>query len=178
MAKINKKLILFIEGPDGIGKSTIARLLSFVLDLPIIKKPAAKKYFKKQMIEEMSWMFNQMLSLFSFDSFIVDRGPLSSLIYSDVYKRKDNLDYIYPILKKMKPVVVYLTSSNKNVVLERSPSDEVITEDYRLKVFDGYTEFFKRQKLVECIKIDTYKKYPDEITGLILQELKKLNYVS
>lgn len=177
--KILKTLILFVEGCDGIGKTTITKHLSKRLNLPVLKMMKAKVYFKKgrETIEEFSYVFNQVLLQLRNTSYIVDRGPLSSLIYSQIYNRKSKLSYIYPLLRQINPLVIFLTTSKKSVLFERKRKDAVITITERLKILEGYETFFKNQNLVRYLRINTAYKTPSQIIKEILKYLEKRNYI-
>ena len=175
--KINKKLIIFVEGADGVGKSTICKKLSYGLKLPVVKMLKAKVFFKKNVVEEFSYVFNNTLLQLKDLNYIVDRGPLSSLIYSQIYKRKSELAYIYPLLKEMNPLVVYLTSSSASVLLDRRKKDKVIAPVDRFKVWQGYEDFFKTQQLVNVCRIDTKNKNPQQVYDEIVTYLKNNKYI-
>jgi thymidylate kinase len=175
--KILKKLILLVEGPDGVGKTTICKKLSYGLELPVVKMVKAKVYFKKNVVEEFSFVFNNTLLQLKDLNYIVDRGPLSSLIYSKIYNRKSELAYLYPLLREMDPLVIYLTSSSSTVLLERREKDKVIAPVDRIKVWQGYEEFFKTQQFVKALRIDTNRKTPVQIYDEIIEYLKKNKYI-
>ena len=177
--KILKTLILFVEGADGVGKSTITRSLSKRLNLPVLKMLKAKVYFKKgrETIEEFSYIFNQVLLQLKNTSYIVDRGPLSSLVYSEIYNRKSKLSYIYPLLREIDPLILFLTTSETSILFERKKKDRVITIADRLKILEGYEKFFKNQKLVRYLRINTAHKTPSQIVNEILKYLEEKKYI-
>jgi hypothetical protein len=179
MVKLVKNLILFVEGADGVGKTTITKRLSLTLGLPVIKMLKAKTYFKKnkEILEEFSYMFNNVLLQIKTLSYIVDRGPLSSLIYSRIYHRKSKLSYIYSILKEIDPVVIFLTTSKNSVLFDRRSNDKVIPISDRLKVLEGYEDFFGSQQIVKYFRVDTADLTPEQIVDKIVEHLKNENYI-
>lgn len=175
--KILKKLIIFCEGTDGVGKSTIAKKLSNILDLPLVRMVKTDTAFKRKIIEDFAYVFNNVLCQIRNLSYIVDRGPLSSVIYSQIYQRKSKLSYIYPILEKIKPVVLFLTTSKMSVIFERKKIDKIILFADRQKIWQGYEDFFSTQQLVECFRIDTTNKTVPQITNEILKYLQREKYI-
>ena len=105
-----KPLHLIIDGADGTGKSTICQLLSRKFDIPIIKMPVPQDKVRTDVIEPLSEMFNKTIVQFHESSFIMDRGYTSSLVYSRVFKRTHNLNYIENIEKILKPMVFIITA--------------------------------------------------------------------
>lgn len=106
---LKKPLHIIIDGADGTGKSTICQLLSRKFDIPIIKMPVPQEKVRTEEIEPLSEMFNKTLVQFHESSFILDRGYTSSLVYSKIFDRKYNLNYIENIEKILKPMVFIIT---------------------------------------------------------------------
>lgn len=151
-------MIIFIEGPDGAGKTELVKKLQDEGYGPIVRLPKSQEFFKKGNIEEASWIFNNTLAqLTNKNSFIVDRGYFSSLVYSKVYKRKTDLSYIWNIHKKLKPIVIFLDAKD-SILFKRRPVDAVIKSKERLKVNDEYRKIYRKLKTkkFDCIyRIDT-----------------------
>lgn len=93
----NKVLHIIIEGADKVGKSTVVKKLSELMELPVIKMPDMPKYFKNHRQEEASEVFNKAVVQFAHTSFIMDSGYPSSLVYSRYFMRKYDLRYITDI---------------------------------------------------------------------------------
>lgn len=71
---------IIIDGPNNVGKSTFITLLNKYLNLQEIKCSDHSKISKDY--------FSNILSI---DNVILDRGPISELVYSSIYDRKSNL---------------------------------------------------------------------------------------
>lgn len=107
----SKPLHLIIEGSDKSGKSTICRLLSKKLNMPVVKMKDMPKYFNTNP-EEASEVFNKTIVQFKHVPFIMDRGYPSSIVYSAYFRRKADLMYIKDIEKELKPIVIVLVTEN------------------------------------------------------------------
>lgn len=106
--RLKRPLHLLIDGADKVGKSTVIKLLSRELNLPIIKMPNMKEYLEKGTPEEFSKLFNETIVQFAEFSFIMDRGFTSSRVYSTVFKRKVDLKYIDLIEQVLDPQIFIL----------------------------------------------------------------------
>ena len=149
-------LHIMIEGPDGAGKSTIAEHLSVKLGLPI-RVMYTNKHIFETCIEECSEIFNRMLADLKDTSFILPRGFISSLVYSKVYKRNYDLNYIEHVAKLLTPVVIYL-QVDKDVIRKRK--EDQFTNDKIFDIIDAYEDFFSNPLNLakynyELIKINT-----------------------
>ena len=136
---------IIIDGPDGCGKTTIVKMLSKKLDIPILKMLSAKSLFNKNVIEIASYTFTQLLIQLKNYEYILDRGFITSLVYSKVYNRKDDLSYLKAVEKQMKPVIIILTATNEEL-FKRRPVDAIISREQRIKVKDEYDRLAKEQK--------------------------------
>jgi thymidylate kinase len=159
-------MIIFIEGPDGSGKTELVNRLNRGGYGPIVRLPKSQEFFKKGNIEEASWIFNNTIGqLISKCNFIVDRGYFSSLVYSKIYKRKTDLSYIWDIHKKLKPIIIFLDAKD-SILFERRPIDAVIKSKERLRVSNEYRKMYNKLKAKKfnCIyRIDTSKLSPLEV---------------
>lgn len=159
--------IIIIEGVDGSGKTTTCNLLSKELNLPVIKLKNVPKYFTTN-IEEVSRVFNETVEQFKSFSFILDRGLVSSIIYSRVYGRKDNLDYIFSLFGEIKPKIFILTADEKTL-FERKPEDEIIDIEKRKKLD---LEYRKLSNYMRWELIDTSEKTPEVVCKEIIDKLQ------
>ncbi len=177
--KLIKNIIIFVEGSDGIGKSTLAKKLSNKLHIPLLKMPKAKTAFNTNSIEEVAYVFNQVLLQLKNTSYIVDRGPISSLVYSKYYKRNSKLEYIYSIIKKLNPLVIYLTSSDIKTMFNRKKNDIIINTSSRIALHKLYMKFFNSTLIhtyAKVLQIDTKNKTAHKVLLEILQYLKLHKY--
>lgn len=108
---------IIIDGVDGIGKSTQCQLLARHLGFPIIRMPD----FKGGDIEQSAFIFNNTLTQF-YGNYIIDRGFISSLVYSKVMKRNANLSYIHDIKHHFSDLIIL--SSTKDEFTERQQKNK------------------------------------------------------
>jgi hypothetical protein len=84
-----KAPIILIDGPDGVGKSEICKILSQKYQLPIARMVDADR----DLIESNSFIYNTTLEQFP-GPFIMDRGYPTSIVYSILRMRENDLNYI------------------------------------------------------------------------------------
>lgn len=72
---------IIIEGPDGAGKSTLAKSLADTLDMNILKMTANGGQSVPEYIQKLAC-----------DGVIIDRCWVSEQIYSDLFGRKPRID--------------------------------------------------------------------------------------
>jgi thymidylate kinase len=167
--KTEEPVHIQLDGPDGCGKSTQCKLLGKALGLPVLKMEKAKKAFKTGDIEIQSWKWNDALAKRHTESFIVDRGFTSSLVYSKVYKRKNSLNYIEYVKYYLRPLIIILTATHEEL-FRRRPVDAVITQVFRKEVKKEYELLAWRENYPI---INTTGKTKDEIHQEILTEVIK-----
>lgn len=123
-----KPLHLLIDGPDSVGKTTVCGYLKEAIGIPVTHMEKAKEVFnttKTCDIELLSYVYNQTLLQLKDHDFIVDRGFVSTLVYSMVYERNPrDLDYIDDLEKALSPEVYILINNNDEVLEQRG--DEVV----------------------------------------------------
>lgn len=72
---------IIIEGPDGAGKSTLAKSLAGALDMNILKMTANGGQSVPEYLQKLAC-----------DGVIIDRCWVSEQIYSDLFKREPRID--------------------------------------------------------------------------------------
>lgn len=72
---------IIIEGPDGAGKSTLAKSLAGALDMNILKMTANGGQSVPEYVQKLKC-----------DGVIIDRCWVSEQIYSDLFKREPRID--------------------------------------------------------------------------------------
>ena len=162
-----KSNVILIEGIDILDRTKIAKKLAFELNIPLIQIKTLKTVAKRRIFEEMAYVFNQTLLQFKTFSYVVDEGPLNSIIMSQLHHRKSKLDYIYPLMKELNPIIIYLTTSKLSRLFKASG----FTSE-TMRIFKSYTKFFKTQQLFKVIEIDLFDLKINEVVMLILTQLK------
>lgn len=86
--KLNRKTIL-IEGPDGVGKTTLAQTLSQAYNIPIIHLTYYKDKDKHEdQFKKVLELINNSINDYNARGFIIDRYILSSMVYSEVFQNE------------------------------------------------------------------------------------------
>lgn len=126
--KTKESLHIIIDGCDSVGKTTLCANLSQALDIPVTHMEKAKEVFTTRKtcdIETLSYMYNHTLVQLKEHSFIIDRGYVSSLVYTEVYERPSNkVAYIKDIERALNPVVYILV--NQDIDTLKARGDEVV----------------------------------------------------
>lgn len=170
-------LHLIIDGSDNLGKTTALQLLSEHLKLPIIKMPNMQTYIKKGDVEKYSQLFSETIIQFKQYPFLMDRGFTSSLVYSKIFGRDYNFEYLYGIEEELNPLVVIFTGRHKN------PMNEEVT--YKSFCKDKiFNEEQKAQVDAEFCNLAGEKGYPlIEVFGktpltIMNEVIKKIEFIA
>lgn len=110
----SKPIHIIIDGSDNLGKTTILRMLSKEMELPVIKMPNMQTYIENNNAEAFSKLFNETIVQFKQFSFLLDRGFTSSQVYSELFGREFDLGYLKDTEKILDPKIVIFTGRHKN----------------------------------------------------------------
>jgi len=171
-----KPIHILIDGSDNLGKTTVIQLLSRKLNLPVIKMPNTEKFIEAGNVEEFSKFYNETLVQFSESSFIMDRGFTSTLVYSKVFARKNDVSYIDGIQNKLKPTVFILTGrTRKNSAygtfyFTSFSQDPVYSDTEKTRIDEEFCEL-ARKKSYHLISV--IGKSPLEICDEIMSKIDK-----
>lgn len=170
-----KPLHLIIDGSDNLGKTTVLKILSEELGLPVIKMPNMGEYIKKNSPEEFSKLFNETIIQFKEHSFLLDRGYTSSLVYSKVFGRQFRLSYIDYIEKELDPVVIILTGRYTDPLSQKTRyrsfcEDPIFSENDKAEID---IQFCNLAKKMNYPLIEVMGKTPFEVSREILSYAKK-----
>lgn len=147
MSKFRKPQHIIIDGADGTGKSTVVQMLSRKYNLPIIKMPVPQDKVRTEVIEPLSEMFNKTIVQFHENDFIMDRGFTSSIVYSRVFERTHNLNYIHNIEQILDPVVIIMSAFEEGT-------------NYSLRDDDIYNQHEIDKVDREFLRLADEKNYP------------------
>lgn len=178
-------MIIILEGPDGAGKTHVARILNDLLPLStLIKLSGAPKE-----VRDPGWMRTAYFSITPFliemgrrSHVIVDRAWPSEIVYAPIFKgyTADYLNWWVPnIEKKVDVAYCYLTAPVDELAKrmeqkavdqpnERHPSADVIE-----KVVKAYDEWFGAgvHSKARYLLYDTSERTPLEVAQAILDDL-------
>ena len=154
----NKQEIIIFTGPDGSGKTTIAKKLSPIIKVPYFKNTVEKEYFKHQadinlFVNALNYegRFLASFLLQTAYSIILDRSYPCEYAYSRVFNRENNDAAIF--------------------MLDDIFNDLGASIIYCFK--DEYSNY--DDKLVDLSKIEDIKKYYEEFLSKTVCKYLKLN---
>lgn len=187
-------MIIAIEGADGVGKTTVSKLVAEKLNFLFVEKPLhylldndydkyikLRDFFNNQNDRNLSaWFYglNYMLisNIFKNKNIVTDRYFLSmySLSYSDY-----NGDIYDLLIKKLeKPIITVILKASSKVIYERlikrNPFDKDINKLYDID--------FLYNKMYECvnkynipyIELDTSNIDEHEVADIIVSKYKNI----
>lgn len=147
-------MIHIYEGVDLSGKSTLAKKQSDIEDIPIIKKKlevfnhSRKDWLVKGDIELITQMFFESIYPLGVKyDFILDRGLLSSIVYSKFFNRDINLNYVYDY--------IYGAKSSHILIKLIYISDEELEKRFALRGDKIFT--LDELKDLQKIYLETYE---------------------
>jgi len=153
-------LHIIIDGVDKVGKTTVCKLLSKKLQIPVIKLEGMQKFFDK-CPEEVSEVFSNTVHQFESVSFILDRGFPSSLVYSKYFNRKYDFAYIDENIVNFNARIFILDVAARD-------DDELIIPKQQKDIRQLYLKFANEYgwEIINCEKLT-----PEEICCRILKSL-------
>lgn len=131
---------ILVVGPDGVGKTTVARRMSELTGIPTFKCPSEKRIFREG--GRASLAFDYTLTHFLAQTryrFISDRAYPCELVYSKVFGRETDWELLNRIDEahaNLGTKILYLYSS----VLPTEP-DELVPAERHWEVKSGYDYF-------------------------------------
>ena len=156
--------IIVFEGLDGAGKSTLMKIISRKLKIPIIKPLTINKkiFMNSEKLEEYAELINKCLMNFKKFNFILNRNFSGSIIYSKVYKRKYDLKYIDNFLIPQLEgfcKIIFLTTNSYKTNLKRRLNDKLINKNKYEELWSEHENYFKNFKnnKIPVLKLNTDK---------------------
>lgn len=142
-------MVIILEGLDGVGKSTISRMLSDKIGFPIIAEryPGNDMSIKNERFELLK---NNVKSK---KNVIYDRCTcIDDFVYSFLNnnKKSDMIDYVSQIEAVLSEcIIIHLSPSNydKYIVRFKKRGDEYVSIDDLNIISNSYTDFYSKLSL-------------------------------
>ena len=155
-------MIIVFEGADCLGKSTLAKRVSELLNVQIVKKDLgwmSKSDLTGERIEEHARAFaNTLTQLKSSCEFIVDRMGLSSVVYSNVYDRNVDTSWVSELIEDPYVFFVVITSAPSRTHLWidsiKSRGEDLIDHLSLPRINDGFIDIAERE--AELIQLEAF----------------------
>lgn len=144
---------IIIVGPDGVGKTTVAKRMSEMTGVPTFKCPSEKQIFREG--GRSSLAFDYTLTHFLEQTgyrFISDRGYPCEWVYSKVFGRETDIDLLAIIDEahaQLGTKILYLYSS-----IQPTEPDDIVPSDKYWAVKRMY-DLFLQWTYCEIVKYDT-----------------------
>lgn len=167
---------IFLEGPDGCGKTNISRSLSNLIRAPYFKVSTEFSNWAKGTFED-SIPFDILLPQFVEQTkaqFVSDRCYISEIVYSDVFGRRTKLDALWNLdsyWASLGAIVVMPLRREYSVVV-----DELVKPADMQRIHDSYLRYTKRTRCdVIQIFVDDFNNKTNEQVPLIYEQILKIN---
>lgn len=150
---MNRNYSIIVEGPDGVGKTTVAGKMSELTKIPVFKCPVEKQLFKDG--GKQSLWFDYMLTHFVEQTgaqFLSDRSYPSEKVYSKIFERETDEHLLCAIDDRHAVIgtkILYLYSSVQPI-----EPDDIVPSDKYWPLKNEYDNFCEWTQC-EVIKYDT-----------------------
>lgn len=130
--------MLFVDGPDGVGKTGYSKWLASELGWPRLEmRPVADT----DGIEAKSKVFNAAIRDLNEQGvdLVIDRGSVSSIVYSRLFDR-DKPVHAWQTLNYVEPEIVYLRCDPDELAIRYGNNDELFSDDEVREIAIAYDE--------------------------------------
>ncbi len=167
-------MILIFEGPDRVGKSTIASRMSEILNIPVFKRSLDeikektlftdnKFNFKDAMIYDQTYIVDFLKQTNT--SVIFDRAFPSEYVYSKVFNRETNEEILELVDKKFSELNTFIIICLR---MKYKYDDEFVNKDNIKLLHDMYKKDFYIWTKCNTIKLYTDSEcLSDEISQIM-----------
>jgi thymidylate kinase len=167
-----QKIIIF-DGPDGTGKTNIARALSGRWDVPYFKFSGEHDYWRKDKFKT-ALEFDQPFMLEylkqSQASIIWDRAYPSEYVYSQIFNRETNTELLERLDREYAKYGTWIVIPLRRNYTDNE-EDDLVPKSELTNLHDGYEEFCD---WTEC---NTIRIYVDSFGNDVIREMEALQSV-
>ena len=172
-----------ISGLIGAGKTTLARELGKVLNLPVYYEPVVENEYLEDFYRDMKRYS------FSFQIYLLEDSIFAKVLYEDgnmeerEYKTYLNLFRNMSNFMKKNTLIVHLDvkpeESLRRIKMRARGCETGITVDYLTKLYNAYEEFLKEiSKVIPVIRVDYSKfKTAEEMAQIIKREYDNMHNI-
>lgn len=155
-------MTVFVDGPDGVGKTGYSHYVSELLGIPRLEmRPVADT----TCIESKSEVFNAAIRDLHAQGVdvVVDRGSVSSIVYSRIFDRGEP-DHAWETLTKVAPKIIYLRCDPQE--LGARYEDELWEPDEIMDIaseYDAVMDMVSKRTEANVKTVDVTSGAPDQI---------------
>ncbi|HTJ49422.1 MAG TPA: hypothetical protein VL443_08230 [Cyclobacteriaceae bacterium] len=164
--------IIVFEGPDGSGKSTIAKALSEEIKYPYFKNPREHQQMLEGELNVLTryagMYFANLIQVVPMDV-IIDRHYMSEWVYAQVLKRPFDMTVMREIDDLFEKAGVILVLCMKNDYSKIVDKDNLIKAEIIPEIAEKYIGFLKWTSLSRVVFLNT----TDENTDKAVQKIKQ-----
>lgn len=157
---------VFVDGPDGVGKTGYSKRIADMLDVPRLRM---RPVDDTECIEAKAEVFNCFLRDLDAQGvdFVVDRGSVSSIVYSRVFDRGE-AEHAWETLRQVKPKIVYLRVDPDELVTRYS--DHLYDDETLREIAETFTDVMDEVAIdteANVYTVDTTVGVMDEVKGFL-----------
>ena len=165
-------MLIICEGPDGSGKSTLARAVANRLGYGFTRMTIPNRHC----IENLSYVYSHTITDLARTCDIVsDRGLITPIVYSKIFERKQNHDYVKKLIKKCGEDIFFVLilpetpfRATDDVLKNKKLYKRALKEYYKMLKYlqnlncryIAITEKFTKEEM-EDIAVSTILEYPE-----------------
>lgn len=146
--------MIFVDGPDGVGKTGYSQFIADELGWPWLEMRPVNG---TDHIEAKSEVFNEtLLQLHDQDiPVVVDRGPASTIVYSKINNREAKYSsHAEEVIGSIEPTIIFLSCDADELIARYD--DELWSKRELTEIVNEYDEVMKDlSTMANVVEIDT-----------------------
>ena len=150
---MNRQTIIILEGADRTGKSFLGKIFRSIFDIPYYhgtRSPGSREELKTREFEVAKIEMLQMYDILKQTgiSIVIDRWHLSELVYSKVYGRQIDENFIWDMDEKLADlgaVVVYVSMPLEALKI-RWDKEKIVEFNEIQEIISQYEKALKKSK--------------------------------